>query len=197
MSGTAVAKLSEQRKSWRKDHPFGFVARPCKKPDGTLTLFRWECEIPGKKGTDWEGGVYKLIMHFTDDFPCYPPICKFEPALFHPNIFPSGTVCLSLLNADQGWRQDTSIKQILLAIQQLLDEPNIVDPAQATAYTIYKFNRLEYDKLVRGQARAMTPKAEAANDAKAEATTDAKAKGKAEGKAEGESQEQPLTKSND
>ena len=30
-----------------------------------------------------------------------PPKCKFEPPIFHPNIYPSGTVCLSLLDADK------------------------------------------------------------------------------------------------
>ena len=38
MSGIAQARLSEERKAWRKDHPFGFFARPMKNPDGTLNL---------------------------------------------------------------------------------------------------------------------------------------------------------------
>lgn len=75
MSGIASARLAEERKAWRKDHPFvrgcflhyvsldqlvflklialmfqGFVARPMKNPDGSLNLMTWECAIPGKKG---------------------------------------------------------------------------------------------------------------------------------------------------
>ena len=38
MSGIAQARLSEERKAWRKEHPFGFIARPMKNPDGTLNL---------------------------------------------------------------------------------------------------------------------------------------------------------------
>lgn len=74
MSGIAVSRLAEERKGWRKDHPFvrklifwflsneielnrnfwitvfkGFVARPIKKEDGTMNLMNWECVIPGKK----------------------------------------------------------------------------------------------------------------------------------------------------
>jgi ubiquitin-conjugating enzyme E2 I len=105
--------------------------------------------------------------------------CKFEPPLFHPNVYPSGTVCLSILEEDKDWRPAITIKQvqydwpplpqgpptsvfcsraeitfqttttcvllyvflslaqILLGIQELLNEPNIQDPAQAEAYTIY------------------------------------------------------------
>ncbi|GLD75017.1 SUMO-conjugating enzyme UBC9-B isoform X2 [Lates japonicus] len=54
MSGIALSRLSQERKAWRKDHPFGFVAVPTKNPDGTMNLMNWECAIPGKKGTLWE-----------------------------------------------------------------------------------------------------------------------------------------------
>jgi ubiquitin-conjugating enzyme E2 I len=152
MSGIALGRLAEERKAWRKDHPFGFVAKPTKNPDGTLNLMNWECAIPGKKGTPWEGGLYKLRMLFKDDYPSSPPKCKYEPPLFHPNVYPSGTVCLSLLDEEKDWRPAVTIKQILLGIQELLNEPNIKDPAQAEAYTIYCQNRAEYERRVREQA---------------------------------------------
>lgn len=60
MSGIATGRLTEERKAWRKDHPFGFIAKPVQNPDGTRNLFVWECAIPGKKGTIWEGGLYKV-----------------------------------------------------------------------------------------------------------------------------------------
>lgn len=112
--------------------------------------------------TPWEGGSYKLRMIFKDDYPATPPKCKFEPPLFHPNVYPSGkvlyqdrlcflligknctfcflflgTVCLSILDEEKDWRAAITIKQVLLGIQDLLNEPNIKDPAQAEAYTIY------------------------------------------------------------
>jgi ubiquitin-conjugating enzyme E2 I len=45
---------------------------------------------------------------------------------------------------------------LVLLLQELLNEPNVKDPAQAEAYTIYCQNRLEYEKRVRAQARLMT-----------------------------------------
>ncbi len=91
---------------------------------------------------------------------------KFTPPLFHPNVFPSGTICLSILDEDKGWKPAITIKQVsaerlpafaktvmeapelthhhaprtsqlLLGIQALLTEPNISDPAQDEAYKIY------------------------------------------------------------
>jgi len=76
-------------------------------------------------------------MVFQDDYPATPPKCSFEPPLFHVNVYPSGTVCLSLLDEDKDWRASITIKQILLGIQNLLNEPNIMDPAQQEAYDCF------------------------------------------------------------
>uniref|UniRef100_A0A672I8F0 UBC core domain-containing protein n=2 Tax=Salarias fasciatus TaxID=181472 RepID=A0A672I8F0_SALFA len=155
MSGIALSRLSQERKAWRKDHPFGFVAVPTKNPDGTMNLMNWECAIPGKKGTLWEGGLYKLRMLFKDDYPSSPPKCNHR--FFTQTFYPSGTVCLSILEEDKDWRPAITIKQILLGVQELLNEPNIQDPAQAEAYTIYCQNRMDYEKRVRAQAKKFAP----------------------------------------
>ena len=39
-------------------------------------------------------------------------IGKFEPPIFHPNVYPSGTVCLSLLDEEKDWRPAVTIKQV-------------------------------------------------------------------------------------
>ncbi|CAN6460130.1 unnamed protein product [Victoria cruziana] len=98
--GIARARLAEERKAWRKNHPHGFVAKPETLPDGTVNLMVWQCTIPGKAGTDWEGGFYPLTLYFSEDYPSKPPKCRFRTGFFHPNVYPSGTVCLSILNED-------------------------------------------------------------------------------------------------
>ncbi|EIT78352.1 ubiquitin-protein [Aspergillus oryzae 100-8] len=74
---------------------------------------------------------------------------KFVPPLFHPNVYPSGTVCLSILNEEEAWKPAITIKQILLGIQDLLDDPNPESPAQAEAYNLFKKDRPAYEKRVR------------------------------------------------
>ncbi|KAH9593267.1 Ubiquitin-conjugating enzyme E2 [Trypanosoma melophagium] len=116
---------------------------------GGLDLLEWEAGIPGKPGTPFEGGEFRLLLHFTEDYPTKPPKCVFTPVLFHPNVYPSGTVCLSILNEEKDWRPSITIKQILLAIQELLDNPNIKDPAQEEPYKVYMRDRKEYEERVR------------------------------------------------
>jgi ubiquitin-conjugating enzyme E2 I len=63
----SLADLSSYfRKQWRKDHPFGFYARPQKNAQGVLDLKIWECGIPGKEKTIWEGGLFKMVVTFPD-----------------------------------------------------------------------------------------------------------------------------------
>ena len=53
-------------KQWRRDHPFGFFAKPVRTATGAFDLKRWECGIPGKDKTLWEGGLFKLDVTFPD-----------------------------------------------------------------------------------------------------------------------------------
>jgi hypothetical protein len=64
--GANLTRQPSTRKQWRKDHPFGFYARPQKTAAGVLDLKIWECGIPGKQGTIWEGGLFKLTVTFPD-----------------------------------------------------------------------------------------------------------------------------------
>lgn len=41
-----------------------------------------------------------------------PPPGKFTPPLFHPNVYPSGTVCLSILDEEKSWKPAITIKQV-------------------------------------------------------------------------------------
>ena len=150
MSGLAVQRLTEERRLWRKDHPGGFIARPVSSEKG-VNMLQWKCGIPGKKGTIWEGGLYPLTMTFTEEYPTRPPKCQFPAGFYHPNVYPSGTVCLSILNEEQEWRPSISIKQILLGIQELLDTPNIASPAQKEAFEDKSKNEVLYRTKVSRQ----------------------------------------------
>uniref|UniRef100_A0A803KY09 UBC core domain-containing protein n=1 Tax=Chenopodium quinoa TaxID=63459 RepID=A0A803KY09_CHEQI len=112
-------------------------------------------EVKGRRveQTDWEGGYYPLTMYFSEEYPSKPPKCKFPPGFFHPNVYPSGTVCLSILNEDCDWRPAITVKQILVGIQDLLDQPNAADPAQTEGYHLFIQDTAEYKRRVRQQAK--------------------------------------------
>ncbi|RAL07148.1 ubiquitin-conjugating enzyme E2 [Aspergillus homomorphus CBS 101889] len=143
-------RIMEELRKWRKKPLFGFYARPYRNRQGVRDMKKWECGIPGKAGTMWEGGLFKLTMTFPEEYPTKPPKCKFDPPLFHPNVFPkTGTVCLSILKEDESWSAGFSIKEILLGIQELLDNPNPESPAQDKPYHLLKKDPAAYRKRIR------------------------------------------------
>mmetsp|Transcript_16847 Transcript_16847/g.43690 ORF Transcript_16847/g.43690 Transcript_16847/m.43690 type:complete len:166 (-) Transcript_16847:135-632(-) len=153
MLGVAKNRLAEERKSWRKDHPFGFVAKPSQGAGGEVNMMQWKCVVPGKKGTDWEGGRYPVTLTFSSDYPTKPPMAEFPPRFFHPNVYPSGKVCLSIINDPGTWKPSITIKAILTGIQDLLDTPNNSDAAQEDAFYCYDRSPAEYKRRVRQQAQ--------------------------------------------
>ena len=66
-------------------------------------------------------------------------------------------MCLSILNEEEDWRPAITIKQILLGIQSLLDDPNPDSPAQADAYNLFKKDRPAYERKVRQVVRENQP----------------------------------------
>ena len=160
MEATALKRLKKERIDWRAEHPPGFYARLKKNKDGTHDYFNWECGIPGPKGTPWEGGLYKINLKFPEDYPVLPPKCVFEKKLFHPNVYPSGAVCLSIINDEEDWRAGLKVKDILLGIQDLLANPNNKSPAQKEAFESYNKKSDEYRRKVREQAKECAPRLE-------------------------------------
>ncbi|KAF1743076.1 hypothetical protein MXB_2692, partial [Myxobolus squamalis] len=80
----------------------------------------------------------------------------FTPAIFHPNVFSTGSICLSILDPGNGWKPSITIKQILLGIQDLLDNPNPNSPAQQEAYAAYIRDRPRYEAIVKQNALLYT-----------------------------------------
>ena len=148
----AVARLTEEYQQWKHNHPRDFSAKPVSNLDGTLNYLFWECSIPGQEGTPWQGGQYYLILEFSQNYPDSPPRVRFVPEIFHPNVFPSGTVALSFLEADKGWYPQIPVRDILLGVQRLLNEPNLSNPANSEPYAIFTEDIEEYNEIIRNQA---------------------------------------------
>jgi ubiquitin-conjugating enzyme E2 I len=155
----AIERLQEERRRWRQDRPPDFIAKPVALPNGDLNLLSWDCLIPGRQGTLWEGGFYPLRLEFPRGYPAQPPLAKFVPPVPHLNVFPSGTVCVSFLHEKDdagGWKPSMNVRQILLGIQNLLDSPNPASPAHQTHYDNFRLQRHVYDNNIKEWAKKWT-----------------------------------------
>ena len=60
-------------------------------------MMKWEAVILGPEDTDWQGGIFKLMITFGNDYPTAPPKVRFLTKMFHPNIYLNGEICLDIL----------------------------------------------------------------------------------------------------
>ena len=90
------------------------------------------------KDTPYEGGIFFFHFLFPYDYPYSPPTVKYitpsNSIRIHPNLYPDGKVCLSILGTFSGpaWTASQTVLSILLSIQSLLDDnPIRNEPAYA------------------------------------------------------------------
>lgn len=86
-----------------------------------------------------------------------PPTVVFVPPLPHINVFKSGSVCLSIVSYD--WKPSISVKQILLGVQTLMEEPNVKSVANQEVYRLYQEDRRLYEANARKFAALQRPPA--------------------------------------
>eukprot|EP00163_Fabomonas_tropica_P002337 TRINITY_DN1176_c0_g1_i3.p1 TRINITY_DN1176_c0_g1~~TRINITY_DN1176_c0_g1_i3.p1 ORF type:complete len:120 (+),score=37.17 TRINITY_DN1176_c0_g1_i3:114-473(+) len=82
--------------------------------------------IAGPTSSPYEGGIYKLELFLTEDYPMAPPKVRFLTKIYHPNIDKLGRICLDILK--DKWSPALQIRTVLLSIQALLSAPNPDDP---------------------------------------------------------------------
>ncbi|CAL4899091.1 unnamed protein product [Urochloa decumbens] len=84
--------------------------------------------IVGANGTPYHDGLFFFDLQLPPSYPTTPPLVKYHSFGFraNPNLYPSGTVCLSLLNTFGGkgaelWSPEmSSVLQVVISIQGLV-----------------------------------------------------------------------------
>ena len=107
----------------------------------------WQAVIFGPNDSPWEGGVFKLTMEFSEDYPNKAPTVLFLTRLFHPNIYNDGKICLDILQNQ--WSPIYDIVAILTSIQSLLCDPNPNSPANGEAAKLYQDDKVAYIRRVK------------------------------------------------
>jgi ubiquitin-protein ligase len=107
--------------------------------------------ICGPKDSQYFGGCYFFEFTFPYDYPHKPPKVEFKTndgqTRFHPNMYRSGKICLSILNTWKGdqWTGCQSIRTILLTIVSIMDNmPLLHEPG----FTEKHFDVAKYNKII-------------------------------------------------
>lgn len=97
-------------------------------------------------------------MTFPLDYPFSPPTFRFTPAIFHPNVYKDGRLCISILHRGgdltsgepdgETWSPAQSVESVLISIVSLLSDPNISSPANVDAAVSWNKDRKHYNERV-------------------------------------------------
>lgn len=121
-------------------------------------LFRWIIGLMViNSESAFDGGYFKAEMSFTDKYPFSPPTFKFARPIYHPNIYPDGNLCISILHppgedeqsgelASERWSPLQGVETVLRSILLLLDDPEISSPANVDAGVMYRDDRAQYNE---------------------------------------------------
>ncbi|KAI5152012.1 ubiquitin-conjugating enzyme E2 A [Enteropsectra breve] len=110
-------------------------------------MLTWAAVIAGPQGTAYEGGTFSLMLLFDEKYPNSPPEVSFISEMFHPNIYVNGDLCLDLLKSK--WSSSYDVAGVLMSIQSLLNDPNVMSPANAEAAKLFDSDYAEYEKRVK------------------------------------------------
>merc|ERR1711991_194507 len=135
---SAIKRIQSDLKEIKK-YPIEGVA-----VEATEQLGRWTIFMEGPKGTPFEGGIYELELVFPHDYPNQPPDLTFKSQFWHPNVYPDGLICISILHAagddersgesyDIRWKPINSVSSVLNSVLLMLMEPNFSSPANVDA----------------------------------------------------------------
>ncbi|KAI9090544.1 ubiquitin-conjugating enzyme/RWD-like protein [Phlyctochytrium arcticum] len=156
LGSTALKRLMAEYKELTTNAPEGITAGPVTEDN----FFLWEALVQGPDGTPYEGGVFASTITFPKDYPLSPPVMKFTSPMFHPNVYPDGTVCISILHppgddpnqyeqASERWSPVQSVEKILLSVVSMLAEPNDESGANIEASKMWRENRQQFEEIVR------------------------------------------------
>ena len=120
-------------------------------PHSDDNLFVWSATICGPQDSPWEGGIFSLRLTFSDSYPASAPRVRFVSEMFHPNIYPDGTLCMDTIQ--EQWSPVHSVASLLTSVRSLLCDPNVNSPANPQAAKMLVEEEKEYNKRVRRLAR--------------------------------------------
>lgn len=122
-------------------------------------IFLWNIGIMVlNKDSMYHGGYFKGQMRFPSDFPFSPPTYRFTPAIYHPNVYRDGRLCISILHQggdptsdepdSETWSPAQTVESVLISIVSLLEDPNVSSPANIDASVELRKNPDAYKKKV-------------------------------------------------
>ena len=119
-------------------------------------IFKWKATLSGEKDISYNGGLFTLLVNFSDDYPNHPPEVCFITPIYHVNINPNksnepgakslGHVCIPILN---NWKPEYKMKEVFNDIFALFYKANPDYPYDINIANEFRYNRDLYEEKIK------------------------------------------------
>ena len=153
MANKALKRIASEYKSHIKNEYYDII------PNET-NMFKCTGILFGPVDTCFQGGIWSFEINFPNEYPIKPFEFKFTSNFPHPNIYPDGKVCISILHEgkdewgyediSERWNPSHSVNSVLMSILSMLPNPNFESPANVDASVMWRSNWDKYKKIIYG-----------------------------------------------
>lgn len=149
----SLKRLYSELKDIRKEPNNLYSVGPCEN-----NFYKWEIILFGPPNTIFENAIIEAYIEFSNDYPNKAPEFRFTSPMFHPNVYPDGKVCISILHEgvdetnyeklSERWNPSQSVNSIIISIISMIISPNLDSPANVDASKLWKNNYDEYSQII-------------------------------------------------
>ena len=133
--------LTKELEKLRSEHIYTSYISPINND-----VFHWNITMIGPKNTPYEGGIFRIVADFPDNYPEKGPKMRFTNKMYHCNISDQGNIGISTLSK---WKKGSNMNEVLPKIFALFSMQNPNDAYDGNKAKLYKNNRALFNRFAK------------------------------------------------
>lgn len=142
MTSVALKRASRELVKFQNRPPGVFSVKLAGEGD----LLHWHVVLEGPVGSPYAGGLFKVAVELSEDYPNKAPTIRFISHIFHPTIDKDGRVCEGIFN---DWAPSCGVADALQTVLARLSDPGTDAVLNEEAGRLYSTDRTAFNVKAR------------------------------------------------
>ncbi|CAF4619527.1 unnamed protein product, partial [Rotaria sp. Silwood2] len=98
------------------------------------------------KSQIYNQAAFQIEIKLPAEYPFKPPEVRFITPIYHPNVGDDGKICIDMLNSGESFKPTTSLVDIVKAVVDRIDNPDLDHALKPETGAEYSQNRAAFDR---------------------------------------------------